>query len=86
MSPADRVALIRSWLRLGLTPEEIGARLGITVQHIGLILRKAKAREFRPPPQRSRPEWTRPDAALLKLVQEGRREIERAEGFVRPQP
>lgn len=87
MTPADRLSLIRSLLRNGFTHAEIGARLGITVQHIGLILRQARNREIRLPlPVTHRPDWTRPDAALLKLVHAARREIERAEGFQRPQP
>lgn len=67
----------------GLSVRQISRQLGLTDAHVRRELGEAALLLIRLP---GRPDWSVPDAALLKLARAARAEIEAAEGFVRPQP
>lgn len=77
------VGQIRRLRSEGLSVRQIARQLGVTDAHVRRELGAAALLRVR---LSGRPDWSVPDPALLKLVQAGREEIERAEGFRRPQP
>jgi hypothetical protein len=73
-----RAAKMRKLREQGLSWAEIGERYCIT----GHAVRAALRRRLEPQPAGR--VWWRPDAELLRIAREIRREIEQAEGFRRP--
>lgn len=75
-----RAARMRKLREQGVSVREIAERYAITPQAVRRTL------VHHPGPAATGRVWWRPDAELLRIAHAIRREIEAAEGFVRPPP